>query len=45
LEAPDFERVGFSLGLGVGGKVLPDALTVEPTGNAENDLPGGIREF
>ena len=45
LKAPDFERVGFSLGLGVGGKVLPDALAVEPAGDAKNDLPGGIREF
>jgi hypothetical protein len=45
LEAPDFKGVGFGLGLGVGGKVLPDALAVEPAGDAENDIPGGIREF
>jgi hypothetical protein len=45
LEAPDFEGVGLDLGLGVGGEILPDALTVEPSGNAENDLPRGIREI
>ena len=45
LEAPDFEGVGFGFGLGVGGKILPDALTVEPAGNAKNDIPGGIREI
>ncbi len=45
LEAPDFQRVGFGLRLGLGSKVLADALAVEPAGDAENDLPGGIREF
>ena len=45
LEAPDFEGVGFDLRLGVGGKILPDTLTVEPAGNAKNDLPGGICEI
>ena len=45
LESLDFEGVGLDLRLGARGEILADALTVEPTANAKNDLPGGIREL
>jgi hypothetical protein len=37
------DRLGF--GLGARGEVFANPLSGQPAGNAENDLPGGIREF
>jgi len=45
LEASDFEYLPLGFGLGARGEVLADALPVEPTGDAEDDLPGGILEL
>jgi hypothetical protein len=45
LETLDFQHLPFGFRLGASGEVLADALTIQPTGNAENDFPGGIREF
>lgn len=45
LDLLNFHRLALGGGLGAGRKVLTDALAVEPAGEAENDLPGGIREF
>ncbi|MBP7481314.1 MAG: hypothetical protein KA788_02150, partial [Lacunisphaera sp.] len=45
LEALDLEELALGFRLGTGPKVTTDALAVQPTGNAENDLPGGIREL
>jgi len=44
LNPGDFEGLALGLSLGSGSAVLPDALSVPLTGNAKNDLPGGIRE-
>ncbi len=45
LESCNFEDLPFGLGLHAGRQILADAFAIKPTGNAENDLPGGIREF
>jgi len=45
LEALDFEDLALGFRLGSGLEVLPDAFAVQPAGNAEDDLPGGIREL
>ncbi len=45
LEALDFQSLTLGGGLGAGREILTNARTVEPTGDAKNDLPGGIREF
>ena len=45
LEALDFEDLTFDFGLGTSWKVFANAFTVQPAGNAINDLPGGIREL
>ncbi|MFH1498985.1 MAG: hypothetical protein ABII82_14305 [Verrucomicrobiota bacterium] len=39
-----FEHLALGLRFGAGAEVFADALAVEPTGDAENDFPGGIRE-
>jgi len=44
LEMLNVERLPRRFGLGTGGEVFTDALAVQPTGNAENDFSGGIRE-
>ena len=45
LEPLDFEDLPLGFGLGPGREVFADAFAVQPAGHAENDLPGGIREF
>jgi len=45
LEALDFQGLTLGGGLGAGREILTDARTIEPTGDAKNDLLGGIREF
>ena len=45
LNPGDFEGLALGLSLGSGSVVLADALSVQLTGNAKNDLPGGIREL
>ena len=45
LNPGDFEGLALGLSFGAGSEVLTDALSVQLTGNAKNDLPGGIREL
>ena len=45
LEPLDFEDLPLGFGLGAGREVFTDAFAVQPAGDAENDLPGGIREL
>jgi hypothetical protein len=45
LHALDVQGLALGDGVGAGREVFADSLTVEPTGDAKNDLPGGIREF
>jgi hypothetical protein len=45
LGALNFEHLTLGLRLGTGAEVFADALAVEPTGDTENDFPGGIREW
>ena len=45
LDLREFEDLALGLGFGPGREVLADALAVEPAGDAENDIPGGIREI
>ena len=45
LEAPNLKYLPLGFRLGARGEVLADALSVEPTGDAEDDLPGGILEL
>jgi hypothetical protein len=45
LQAPALQRLPFGFRLGASGEVLTDTPSVQPTGNAKNNLPGGIREF
>jgi len=45
LYALDFQGLTLGGGLGAGREILTDARTIEPTGDAKNDLLGGIREF
>ena len=45
LQALDFQDLPLGFGLGPRGEVFANALSVQPAGNAINDLPGGIREF
>jgi hypothetical protein len=44
LEPLDFEDLPLGFGLGASREVFTDAFAVQPAGDAENDLPGGIRE-
>ena len=39
LQTLDFQGLTLGGGLGAGREILADALTVEPTGDAKNDLP------
>ena len=45
LGALNFEHLTLGLRLGASAEVFADALAVEPTGDAENDFPRGIREW
>jgi len=45
LQCGQFENLAFSLCLRVRVELLANALAVQPARNAENDLPGGVREF
>jgi hypothetical protein len=45
LEMLDFEGLLLGSGLGAAREVFADALSVEPTGNAIYDIPGGIGEL
>ena len=45
LKPLNIEDLALSFGLGAGGEILTNALPVQPTGDPENDFPGGIREF
>jgi hypothetical protein len=45
LEPLNIEDLALGFGLGAGREVLANALPVQPTGDPENDFPGGIREF
>ena len=44
LEALDFEDLALGFRFGSGREILPNPPAVQPAGNAENDIPGGIRE-
>jgi hypothetical protein len=41
----DFEGLALDLGFRTGREILADALTIQPPGDPENDIPGGIREL
>ena len=45
LDLRELEGLTLSLGFGPGREVLADALAIEPAGDPENDIPGGIREL
>ena len=44
LETLDLHNLALGFGLGTSPKVFTNAFAVQPAGNAENELPGGIRE-
>lgn len=44
LDAFDLQDVALGFRFGSGAEVFSDAFSVQPAGNAMNDLPGGIRE-
>ncbi len=45
LGALHFEHLTLGVRLSTSAEILADALAVEPTGDAENDFPRGIREW
>ena len=45
LEALDFEDLALGFGLWTSREVFTNAFAVQPAGNTEDDLPGGIREL